>query len=198
MNERSYQGAFANTSAGETRLLAWLAKQTNDQIHACLEATGTYGDAVALVLTDAGHLVSIVNPVRIVAYARSKLCRNKTDRVDAALIARFCQKEQPALWTPPSPEVRELRALVRHVHALQQERQAEANRLGVGTYPAAVTAAMEAHLQFLAVQIASLEAIGSVACGWAIRTSSADMSVSGAEVDADRTRSLGRVGTTPS
>jgi transposase len=36
-------------------------------VHACLEATGEYGAALALALYEAGHQVSIVNPARIAA-----------------------------------------------------------------------------------------------------------------------------------
>jgi transposase len=68
---------------------------------------------ISLTLYQAGHLVSVVNPARIAAYANSQLARNKTDAVDAQLIARFCLKEEPRATTPPTPEVRDLRALVR-------------------------------------------------------------------------------------
>ena len=54
----------------------------------------------------------MVNPLRIKAYAKARLTRNKTDPVDADLIADFCQSEQPAAWTPPTPEMRELRELL--------------------------------------------------------------------------------------
>ncbi len=52
-------------------------------MHACLEATGPYGEPVAEALADAGYTVSVVNPAMIEAYARSRLTRTKTDRVDA-------------------------------------------------------------------------------------------------------------------
>jgi len=50
-----------------------------------------------------GHQVSVVNPARIKAYAHSQLTRNKTDQLDASVIADFCRTQQPALWTPPAP-----------------------------------------------------------------------------------------------
>ena len=34
------------------------------------------------------------------AFAASQLSRTKTDRTDAALIARFCATQQPRLWAP--------------------------------------------------------------------------------------------------
>src|SRR5919199_5624773 len=89
------QASFPNTADGAAKLVAWLQKRCVGQVHACLEATGTYGEEVALALHAAGHLVSVVNPSRIAAYAKSQLARHKTDEVDALLIARLCLKEQP-------------------------------------------------------------------------------------------------------
>lgn len=51
---------FANTSTGFAQLREWLAKQGIECVHACLEATGTYGEALALSLYQAGHTVSVV------------------------------------------------------------------------------------------------------------------------------------------
>ena len=155
---RLEQASFANTPQGSDKLLAWLRKRKLPYIHACMEETGSYGEALALALHQAGHLVSVVNPARIAEVAKSQLARNKTDAVDAQLIARFCLKEQPRPWTPPAPEVCELRALVRHLEDLLTMRQAEANRLQAQTHPAAVQQALEEHLAFLAQQIARLRA----------------------------------------
>ena len=152
---------FANTPAGHQELLSWLSKQHLNEIQVCLEATGSYADAIAEALHDAQYPVSVVNPARIAAYAKSRLSRNKTDQADAVLIAQFAQSEQPARWTPPAPELRELRALVRHLDALLAQRQAERNRQAAGPHPSAVAEALEAHLSFLDQQIASVEqAIG--------------------------------------
>jgi transposase len=52
-------------------------------------------EALALWLHQAGHTVSVVNPAAIKAFAASRLSRTKTDKVDAELIARFCQAQQP-------------------------------------------------------------------------------------------------------
>src|SRR5262249_48306185 len=82
-----HQRSFAMTASGFDALHAWMSKRGVEQVHACLEATGAYGAALALSLDEAGHLVSIVNPARIAAYATSRLARTKTDKADAALIA---------------------------------------------------------------------------------------------------------------
>lgn len=70
---------FPNTPAGFLQLSAWLEKQKVERVHACLEATGTYSEAVATYLSNAGHVVSVVNPAAIKAYGQSHLSRTKTD-----------------------------------------------------------------------------------------------------------------------
>jgi transposase len=109
---------FPNTFSGFEQLREWLLRQGDEGVHACLEATGTYGEALALFLRQAGHTVSLINPAAIKAFAQSRLSRTKTDRVDAELIARFCQLQEPLAWTPPTQEVRELQALVRRLESL--------------------------------------------------------------------------------
>ena len=81
---------FPNNPEGFVQLSDWLNRQGVEQVHACLEATGTYGDSLAVFLHERGHLVSMVNPAAVKAYAQSHLSRTKTDRVDASLIAGFC------------------------------------------------------------------------------------------------------------
>jgi transposase len=66
-----------------------LKNRNANRVHACLEATGGWSEQVAISLGEAGHVVSIVNPARIKAFAQSEMVRTKTDRIDAALIARF-------------------------------------------------------------------------------------------------------------
>lgn len=49
---------------------------------------------LAEFLVAEGCTVSVVNPKRIKHYAKSPLSRNKTDKQDASVIARFFLKEQ--------------------------------------------------------------------------------------------------------
>jgi transposase len=120
---------FENSPKGFQALQAWLLSLQLPQVSVCLEATGSYGEAVALFLHDQGHFVSLVNPLRIKGYAATKLQRNKTDKADALLIADFCVTQNPALWTPPAPEIRELQAFTRRIEALAEMLQMEKNRL---------------------------------------------------------------------
>lgn len=64
---------FTNTKEGFAALLAWLRAQGVQKVHACLEATGTYGEALALYLHEAGHTVSVLNPAMTHNYAKSQL-----------------------------------------------------------------------------------------------------------------------------
>jgi len=124
---------FPNTESGFAQLQAWLTKQGVEHLHACMEATAAYGDALALFLHQAGHRVSIVNPARIKGFAQSELQRNKTDKLDASVIARFCATQQPEAWTPPPAEIQHLQALTRRLQALLEMRQQEINRLEQAT-----------------------------------------------------------------
>jgi transposase len=145
---------FAMDATGFAALAKWVRHQGAEQVHACLEATGEYGAALALFLYEAGYRVSLVNPARISAYAKSRLARTKTDQADAALIAHFCQTQQPLPWTPPAAEVRELQALVRRVEMLQEMAQQESNRQQSGISSPAVLASIEATLAFLRAEMA--------------------------------------------
>jgi transposase len=155
--EHSRRAEFPNDPKGFAQLSRWLTKHKVEQLHACLEATGRYGDDLAEYLHAAQHTVSVVNPARIKAYAKSRLARNKTDALDADLIADFCRTQQPPAWTPPAPELRELRALLHQLDALGQMRQQEANRLAAGVPSALVRQTIEAHLAFIDTQRQQLE-----------------------------------------
>jgi len=140
---------FSNHATGHNHLHNWLVAQRSGTVRVCLEATGQYGEGVTEYLYQRGYPVSVVNPARIKHYGESKLHRNKTDKADAALIAEFCQKENPALWTPLPAEVKHLRALVRRLYDLQNAYQQERNRTLAGEQNAWVLEDLKAHLSYL-------------------------------------------------
>jgi transposase len=151
-NSRRRAKVFRNDAEGWQALLRWLKDLGVDQVHACLEATGRYGDGLALHLHDAGHRVSIVNPAQIKHFGRAKLGRNKTDRADAALICDYCRLFEPAAWTPPSAALRELRDLPRGADGL-----AGGVRRGSGQGSTAADAAMAGVIARLEAEIAALD-----------------------------------------
>ncbi len=148
---------FPNTQHGFEQLAAWLDSHQAGNLHVCLEATGSYGEALALYLFDAGYLVSVINPAAVKAFAASRLTRTKTDKVDAELIARFCLAQQPEAWQPPAPQIRELQALVRRLESLVEMRVAEENRLSSGISTVAVKHSLEEHIAHLVEQIKQTE-----------------------------------------
>jgi transposase len=127
-NDKCKSKVFENNPAGFSSLLTWLAKNDVQSVHACMEATGTYGEALAKFLHDAGHSVSVTNPARIKAFGQSELLRTKNDKTDAKLIARFCEKMEPTLWQPSPAEIEYLRGLGRRRDALINMRTQELNR----------------------------------------------------------------------
>lgn len=147
LNGKVKSKVVSNNPEGFENLKAWLVKQGVSQAYACCEATGTYSEAIALFLHDQGHVVSVVNPAQIAAYAHAQLSRAKTDALDARLIARYCERENPAPWAPPPAEERVLLALLRDLQNLQTMRQAESNRLG--TAHTVVRERIERHLEYL-------------------------------------------------
>lgn len=150
---------FPNTAAGFQQLSAWLSKHKALSIHACMEATGTYGDALATYLHQAGHIVSVVNPAIIKAFASTEMIRTKTDKADAGLIARYCLKHRPPAWNPPPPEISELQALLRRLDALLDMLQQERNRLSAGIESASVKASLEQHINYLNEQITHTQSL---------------------------------------
>jgi len=148
---------LANTPEGFRQLQRWLEQQHVPPVHACLEATGSYGEELATFLYAAGHVVSIVNPAAVKDFGKSELRRTKTDRTDAGLLARFCQQQQPRAWHPLPPELRDLQALLRRLESLQQMRQMEANRLSSGLKVQAVVDSVQESLTFLDGQIRRLK-----------------------------------------
>jgi transposase len=146
-----------NTTTGFAQLLDWLSKQGIERVHACLEATGTYGESLSLFLHEAGDTVSVVNPAAIKAFAGSRLSRTKTDQVEAELIARFCLAQAPPAWTPLPPEGRERQALVRRLESLIEMRVMEEHRLSSIIPVEMVRQNVEAHLAYLNEQIQRCE-----------------------------------------
>ena len=148
---------FANTPAGFAELAGWLQQHGAAQVHACLEATGSYSDALARYLQQAGHVVSLVNPARIKAFAQSRLVRTKNDKLDADLIARYCAEARPQAWTPPAAEAVELQALVRHLEALQATRQQLRNRLTDGPQSESVLSSLRKVIEQLDDELDAVE-----------------------------------------
>jgi len=150
-------GQFRNSEHGVRSLLKWIHNREIETLHACMEATGRYGDNLAAFLVDEGYDVSMVNPARIRAYGQSKLIRTKTDKTDAILIADFCATQSPPLWKKPSVYHSELQSLTRYLDDLKNARKQELTRKKSGVPSTAVRRAIQEHIDFLGHQIEQVE-----------------------------------------
>lgn len=132
------EATFTNNPKGFKALQHWLVKHgpySSTRVHACMESTSRYGDALAQFLHQEDYQVSLVNPRRTRHYADSQLTRTVNDTIDARLIADFCasQRETLSPWEPLSPEHRQLRDLSRARQALVDDRERFANMLETAT-----------------------------------------------------------------
>jgi transposase len=131
-DQRKQSRTFENAPDGWNLMLTWLKAMGGRQAHVCMEATGRHSLGVALALHDAGHVVSVVNPAQIRDFARTKLGRNKTDKVDAILIREYAELFKPAPWAPPSPATRRLCELQTVRTGIVNNRAEWKNRIGSG------------------------------------------------------------------
>lgn len=161
LNGKIKSKVVSNDRPGFALLDAWLQERgaIHESTHLCLEATGPYSEQAALALVAFGWVVSVVNPARIKGFAQGELARNKTDRVDAALLVRFCAAMRPSAWTPPSPAYRQLRAMVERLQALKDMHQQEVNRLEAhhASGETTVLPNVKSHITWLDKQIAKLQ-----------------------------------------
>ena len=149
-----------NSPSGFKQLLEWLAKRKVERVHACVEATGGFEEKVALALFEAGHAVSVLNPLSVHSFAKQRLTRSKTDRIDARTIAEYASRNAAdlRLWEPPPKELTELRDLVNRRQALVEMKTQETNRLKMESGGPVVDEMVRKHLGFLEDQIAQVEA----------------------------------------
>jgi transposase len=144
-----------NTPAGFAAFIQWLRKEGIERAHICMEATGVYWEEAAQALSDAGHLVSVINPALAKAHAQSCGIRTKTDAVDARVLASFCREKAPVAWQPPPLSLRTLRALVQRHQALVAMQTQEKNRLESARED--VRDSIHTHLEWLAKELVRVE-----------------------------------------
>lgn len=130
-NSKLKHKVFENSEKGFKALSDWLNKQDVGTLHACMEATGIYGEKLSYYLYQAGFTVSVINPAKIKGFAQCQLMRLKNDKADATLIAQYCAAMQPKPWQPEPVPIKHLQALVRRLDDLVIALNQEENRLEV-------------------------------------------------------------------
>lgn len=131
---------FSNDPKGHAELLVWLSKQVNrplNAMHVVMEATSIYHETLAHCLFDHEINVSVVNPAYVRDFAKGLGGTHKTDKADSLVLARYGAMVVPALWEPEPVAIRELKALLARIDALEADLQREKNRLEKTEFTAA-------------------------------------------------------------
>ena len=100
----------------------------------------------------------MVNPARVESAGLMRGQGNKTDRADARLIAESADRERPAAWHPPRPDVRELQAFSRWRDDLRRLAAAEKRRLAAPGLAAAFRTSLAGVVAFLGKEADRLQA----------------------------------------
>ena len=86
-----------------------------------VEATGVYYEELAYFLADNQQLLRVLLPNKVKHFARSTELKSKTDQLDARLLCRFGLERVLPAWRPPTPALRQLRALARERQVLTRQ-----------------------------------------------------------------------------
>jgi transposase len=117
---------FVNNASGHRALAAWLARFAPERI--VYEATGAYHRGLERSLGAKGLPLVKLNPRRARRFAEATGRLAKTDRIDAAMLARFGALLEPVIQPPKSQALDTLGELLAARRALIKDRTATLNR----------------------------------------------------------------------
>ena len=146
--------SVANTPPGRAELLARLADKPH--VRVVLEATGAYERPLVADLAAANIAVCVVNARCVRDFAKALGVLAKTDRIDAAVIARFGRQVNPAPTAVASAKHQELQDLVARRRQLLEMQTIESNHREHASTRAAKQSIANV-LDLLKAQIAAIE-----------------------------------------
>ena len=123
---------FANTRSGHRAFLRWAGSEVARVV---FEPTGPYHRAFEAACAAAGLPLCKVNPLQARRFAQALGTRAKTDRVDAAMLAKMGVALELESVPVPDQTLRELKELRQAHQALVKERTRIRNRRGTLTLP---------------------------------------------------------------
>jgi len=135
--------------------LAWFCQEQGVELVA-LEATGGYEKQPFALLWAQGLPVAVLNPRAVRRFAEGMGLLEKTDRLDAQMIAWFALAKRVRPCLPATAQQQRLQALVTRLRQLTDLQTAQRNQRRLVTEPA-VLAAFEQLLVLVTLQIRSLE-----------------------------------------
>lgn len=151
---------FEHSAKGVGQFVRWLRDMgwtKRNVAGICIEATGRYTQQWVELLRRPLAPVCVVNPARPKAYGQSLGIRDKSDRVDACVIALYAKATQPDPTPADSCVQRELRELSRLHRALEKQCQANQRRLDDGPSSAFTRATLKKTIVALLRQIRRVE-----------------------------------------
>lgn len=154
------QGLFDNTPEGISALADFCRAQRVELV--AMEATGGYEQQAFTLLSEQGLPVAILNPRAVRRFAEGMGLLEKTDGIDAGLIAWFAEVKRSKPSPVPAPNQQHRRALVTRLRQLTQMRVAQRNQRRLITNPTVLAsinellALLDRQTQTLETEIASL------------------------------------------
>lgn len=146
-------GRVANTPDQREKLSKRLANEEPDRV--ICEATGGLERPLAAALAAEGLPVAVVNPKRTRKFAGALGRSEKSDPIDAEVLALFGERIRPEIRPLPSEQIQRIRALVRRRRQLVEMIGAEENRLERAD--PSVRPSIKHHLSFLQEELAEAE-----------------------------------------
>jgi len=145
--------SIANTDAGLATLVPQLVARAPALV--VLEATGGYERLATATLAVAGLAVVVINPRQVREFAKAVGQLAKTDRLDAALLARFAERIRPAVRDRPPVETSPLAEQILRRRQLVDMITAESNRRALVS--PSVRRRLEAHIRWLERELVHIE-----------------------------------------
>jgi transposase len=156
-------GRFPRSPAGAGEVVSWIELQHRAVAGVVMEWTGHYSRDLAEWLMELrpDWPIAMVNPSLVKAFAKSYGLRNKTDQVDARVLAQYGVERTPAAWRQPEPDQDAIQSIYRTRLKLTLMSTALRNRSQ--DCPNAADVAREAQEQVLAVMGSQIKALEEAA-----------------------------------
>lgn len=120
------EGCFSNSPAGIAELASFCRQHQVELV--AMEASGGYEKQTFALLWAKGLAVAILNPRAVRQFAESMGLLEKTDRIDAGMIAWFAKVKHVSPMQPYSAEQQRLKALVIRLRQLTELQAAQRNQ----------------------------------------------------------------------
>ena len=151
----SISGSFKNTAAGIEALAAFCRQHQVDLV--VMEATGGYERKAFLLLWEQGLPCAVTNARHVRQYAEAMGVLEKTDRIDAKIIARFARDKGLQSMPVPSKAQQRIKALVARLRQITDDLTVQKQRRSSLLDNAEILASLDEVIALLKRQSRTLE-----------------------------------------